>query len=65
MIRIKISYNTEDELAALVSSLPPKVKSVKRQPAKGRYMRAYVDIDLLPFPISPLLERKNRCNNDS
>lgn len=46
MIRIKVSYNTEDELAVLVSSLPPKVKSVKRQPAKGRYRRAYVDIDL-------------------
>ena len=46
MIRIKISYNTEDELAVLVSSLPPKVKCVKKQPAKGRYRRAYVDIDL-------------------
>ena len=65
MIRIKVSYNTDEELAMLVSSLPPKVKSVKRQPAKGRYRRAYVDIDLLHFPISPLLDRKNRCNNDS
>lgn len=46
MIRIKVSYNTEEELAVLVSSLPPKVKSVKRQPEKGRYKRAYVDIDL-------------------
>lgn len=44
MIKIKVSYSTEIELAGVVRLLSPVLKSCKVQPQKGRYKRAYIDI---------------------
>ncbi|GAB6396992.1 hypothetical protein MOB1_13140 [Faecalimonas mobilis] len=40
-MKIKISYTTEEELAGVIRLLSPVVKSWKKQPAKGKYKRAY------------------------
>lgn len=40
-VKIKISYTTEEELAGVIRLLSPVVKSWKKQPAKGKYKRAY------------------------
>ncbi len=40
-VKIKISYTTEEELAGVVRLLSPVVKSWKKQPANGKYKRAY------------------------
>lgn len=40
-VKIKISYTTEEELAGVIRLLSPVVKSWKKQPANGKYKRAY------------------------
>lgn len=40
-VRIKISYTDDKELVEIIRLLSPIVKSWKRQPAKGKYKRAY------------------------
>lgn len=41
-VMIKVSYETEEELADIVRRLSPKVERVKKAPAKGQYKRAYI-----------------------
>lgn len=41
-VKIKVSYTDEEELARVIRLLSPAVKSWKKQPAKGKYKRAYV-----------------------
>lgn len=41
-VKIKISYNTNEELAEVIKLLSPVCQKVKRQPAKGKYKRAYI-----------------------
>lgn len=40
-IKIKVSYTDEEELAGVIRLLSPLGVSWKRQPKKGKYMRAY------------------------
>ena len=40
-IKIKISYTDDQDLAEVIRLLSPIVKRWKKQPAKGKYKRAY------------------------
>ena len=40
-IKIRVSYTEDEELAGVIQLLSPLGVSWKRQPKKGRYMRAY------------------------
>lgn len=40
-IKIKLSYTEEEECREIMRLLSPVVKSWKKQPAKGKYKRAY------------------------
>ena len=40
-VKIKVSYTDDEELAGVIRLLSPLGVSWKRQPKKGRYMRAY------------------------
>lgn len=40
-VKIKVSYTTEEELEEVTRPLSSLVKNWKKQPAKGKYKRAY------------------------
>lgn len=40
-VKIRVSYTEDEELSGIVRLLSPLGVSWKRQPKKGRYMRAY------------------------
>lgn len=40
-VKIRVSYTEDEELAGVIRLLSPLGVSWKRQPKKGRYMRAY------------------------
>ncbi len=40
-IKIKVSYTDNRELAGVIRLLSPIVQKWKKQPAKGKYKRAY------------------------
>ena len=40
-IKIKVSYTDDQDLAGVIRLLSPVVKRWKKQPAKGKYKRAY------------------------
>lgn len=40
-VKIKLSYTTDEELEEVIKRLSSLVKSWKKQPAKGKYKRAY------------------------
>lgn len=40
-IKIKVSYTDDQDLAEVIRLLSPIVRSWKKQPAKGKYKRAY------------------------
>ena len=40
-VRIRVSYTEDEELAGVIRLLSPLEMSWKRQPKKGKYMRAY------------------------
>lgn len=43
MIRVKVSYNTEDELAGVIRLLSPALKECNKSAnEKGRYKKAYI-----------------------
>lgn len=43
MIRIKVSYNTDDELAGVMRLLSPVLKECNKSAnEKGRYKKAYI-----------------------
>lgn len=42
-IKIKVSYETPEELQEILKRLRP-FRSYKLQPSKGKYKRAYLDI---------------------
>lgn len=44
MVKIRISYETPEELTEIIRRLQPDKKV--RQQEKGRYKKAYVDIEL-------------------
>lgn len=41
-VRIKVSYTDDEELAGVIRLLSPVLRSVKVQPQKGQYKRAYI-----------------------
>lgn len=43
-VKIRVSYTEDEELAGVIRLLSPLVKSWKRQPRKGRYRRAYIEL---------------------
>ena len=40
-IKIKVSYTDDQDLPEVIRLLSPIVRSWKKQPAKGKYKRAY------------------------
>lgn len=40
-VKIKVSYTDDRELAGVIRLLSPIVQKWKKQPAKGKYKRAY------------------------
>lgn len=44
-VKIKVSYTTDQELHKIMQLLSPVVKSWKKQPAKGKYKRAYIELN--------------------
>ena len=40
-VKIRVSYTEDEELAGVIRLLSPRGVSWKRQPTKGKYMRAY------------------------
>ena len=44
-IKIKVSYTDDQELAGVIRLLSPMVKRWKKQPAKGKYKRAYGELN--------------------
>lgn len=62
MVKIKISYNTDQELERVVRLLSPALKSCRISRNKeGRYKKAYVELDSRPVlgNLSPLHEGKD------
>lgn len=46
MIKIKAMYEDENELKrAIINPLKPYIIKMKKQPAKGRFKRIYIDIE--------------------
>lgn len=44
-VKIKVSYNTEEELAGVIRLLSPKVKTYKvAKKQEGRFKNAYVEL---------------------
>ena len=47
-VKIKVSYNTEEELAGVIRLLSPVLKDYKVSRNKeGRYKKAYAELDML------------------
>lgn len=44
-MRIKLSYTDDQELHKIMQLLSPVVKSWKKQPAKGKYKRVYIELN--------------------
>ena len=53
-VKIKVSYEQEQELEAVTVLLAPMVRNVKVQPSKGKYKRAYMILE------NTRLQRKRR-----
>ena len=47
-VKIKVSYNTEEELAGVIRLLSPVLKDYKVSRNKeGRYKKAYAELDMM------------------
>lgn len=44
-MKIKLSYTEEEEYREIMQLLAPVVKSWKKQPAKGKYKRVYIELN--------------------
>lgn len=44
-VKIKVSYEQEQELEAVKVLLAPMLRNVKVQPSKGKYKRAYMILE--------------------
>lgn len=44
-VKIKVSYEQEQELEAVKVLLAPMLRNVKVQPSKGKYRRAYMILE--------------------
>ncbi len=44
-VKIKVSYTKDEELTGVIKLLSPVVKDWKKQPAKGKYKRAYIELN--------------------
>lgn len=45
-VRIRVSYNTDEELAGVIRLLSPALKFYKVRPGEGRYKKAYAELDI-------------------
>lgn len=43
-VKIKLSYEYDQELEEIKKLLAPMLRNVKVQPPKGKYKRAYIDM---------------------
>lgn len=50
-VRIKISYEKEEELAAVLAALKPVLKSWNRAKKNGRFFRAYAVLFIQKKPL--------------
>ena len=44
-VKIKVSYECDSELNEVVELLSPILKTIKKQPANGKFKRAYITVD--------------------
>ena len=58
-VKIKLSYTEEEECREIMRLLSPVVKSWKRQPAKGKYKRAYSESKRERSPREPRKETES------
>lgn len=52
-VQIKVSYECDSELDEVIKLLSPILKTIKKQPANGKFKRAYLAVD----------HKKNKCYN--
>ena len=52
-VKIKVSYECDSELDEVVKLLSPILKTIKKQPANGKFKRAYITV----------YNKKNKCYN--
>lgn len=48
-MKIKLSYTEDQELDGVIRLLSPIVRSWKKQPAKGKYKRAYIELENIVY----------------
>lgn len=53
-VKIKVSYTEDEELAGVIRLLSPLVRSWKAQPQKGRFKRAYIELNSERSPSEPV-----------
>ena len=58
-IRIKLSYENEQEFRYVRRKLWRAIKRLKKEPATGKYHRAYFDLEI---PANDRQPDKNGCN---
>ena len=62
-VKIRISYNTSEELQGVIRLLHPVIKSCKVAKNKdGRYKKAYVELKCEGTPMEQR-EKTNRCRS--
>lgn len=44
-VKIRVSYTDDEELAGIIRLLALRIKSCKRQSRKGKYKRAYIELN--------------------
>ncbi|HJB00500.1 MAG TPA: hypothetical protein H9780_04975 [Candidatus Mediterraneibacter merdavium] len=44
-VKIKVSYTDDGELAGVIRLLSPILRNVRVQPQKGRFKRAYIELN--------------------
>lgn len=55
--KVRISYEQESELLDVIATLGKRVVKVDREPAKGRFKRAYITLKDLPKQAEQLAKR--------
>lgn len=55
--RVRVSYENEPELLDVIVSLGKRVLKVEREPAKGRYKRAYLRLAEYPGRPEPIAKQ--------
>ncbi len=56
-VKVRVSYEKEPELLDVIGSLGKRVLKVEREPAKGRYKRAYLMLAEYPGGPEPMIKQ--------